>query len=180
MTDLNSENLSTDIIIAKICKERGIWLSNHRQVYHAQIQACVQYLIMLYFSGACIGIIALMILLSNISLETENEKYGFHIKHCIGMSKRQIGINIIGKTLLRCLSAFLLSCIVYILWTAKITKIGNRSFTDFIKAMMRDLIYYFQQHGIDIYAIILLLGLILPIILILYAKKDLRKDGDIK
>lgn len=186
MTDLSAENLSTDIIIAKMCKERGISLSNRREEHHAHIQESVQNMIMLFFSGACIGIITLMILLSNISLETENEKRDFLIKRCIGMSKRQVSINIIGKTVLRCMSAFALSCIMYFLWQAFVN-IANfaqikrkLSFPDAITAIARDLMYYCQQYCIGAYAVMLLLGLVLPVILILFFKKDLRKDGDIK
>lgn len=186
MTDLSAENLSTDIIIAKMCKERGISLSNLREEHHARIQESVQNMIMLFFSGTCIGIITLMILLSNISLETENEKRDFLIKRCIGMSKRQVSINIIGKTVIRCMSAFALSCIMYFLWQAFVN-IANfaqikrkLSFPDAITAIARDLMYYCQQYGIGAYAVMLLLGLVLPVILILFFKKDLRKDGDIK
>lgn len=182
MTDLNSGELSTDIIIAKTCKERGIWLFNDREKYHAYIQTCLQTLIMLYFSGACIGIIALLILLSNISLETENEKRGFLIKRCIGMSKRQISLKIIGKTLIRCLSAFLLSCIVYFSWNIYNIMIlpYKPSFSQVVNAVIIDLTHYFRQHGIGKYVIILGLGMIMPFILILHAKKNLRRDGDIK
>lgn len=182
MTDLNSGGFSTDIILAKICKERKIGLFNDRELYHARIQACLQTLIMLYFSGACVGIIALLILLSNISLETEGEKRSFLIKRCIGMSKRQINRNIIGKTLIRCISALLLSCIVYFSWDICIVMhMPNKpSFLQVVDAIIIDLIHYFQQNGIGKYVIMLFLGLILPVILILHAKKDLRKDGDIK
>lgn len=184
MTNLNAENLSTDIIIAKMCKDRGISLLNSREEHYARIQERVQSLIMVFFSGGCIGFIALMILLSNISLETENEKRGFLIKRCIGMSKRQADARIIGKTVLRCLGAFTLSFVSYILWSAftliNVLTALNLSLFDAIKSIMRDLIYYYRQNGFGIYAAILLIGLILPIILILYSKKDLGKDGDIK
>lgn len=184
MTNLNAENLSTDIIIAKMCKDRGISLFNFREEHYAHIQERVQSLIMLFFSGGCIGFIALMILLSNISLETENEKRGFLIKRCIGMSKRQADARIIGKTVLRCLGAFTLSFVSYILWSAfsliNLFTALNLSLFDAIESIMHDLIYYYHQNGFGIYAAILLIGLILPTILILYSKKDLGKDGDIK
>lgn len=184
MTDLNAESLATDTIIAKMCKDRRISLTNNREAWYARIQAEVQDLIMLFFSGACIGIIALMILLSNISLETENEKRGFLIKRCIGMSKRQADARIIGKTALRCLGAFTLSFVSYILWSAftliNVLTALNLSLFDAIESIMRDLIYFCQQYGFGIYAAILLIGLILPTILILHSKKDLGKDGDIK
>lgn len=185
MADLNADDLSTDTVIARICDERNIGLWNERRYYLAIVQENVQSLIMLCFSGACIGIIALMILWSNVVLEAKNEKHGFYIKRCIGMSKRQVDLNIFGKSLLRCLSAFLVGWLVYIPWAAfeniRIYENTGESidFVTSLKIVIEGLIYYFKYRT-GVCAAILLLGLVLPLILILYAKKDLRKDGDIK
>ena len=185
MADLNSDDLSTDTVIARVCDERNILLRNERRYYLAIVQENVQSLIMLCFSGACIGIIALMILWSNVVLETKHEKHGFYIKRCIGMSKRQVDANIFGKSLLRCLSAFLVGWLVYIPWAVfeKIRTYENTGesidFVTSLKLVIENLIYYFKYRT-GVCVIILLLGLVLPLILILYAKKDLRKDGDIK
>lgn len=189
MADLNSDDLSTDTVIARICDQRNISLRNERRYYLAIVQENVQSLIMLCFSGACIAIIALMILWSNVVLEAKNEKHGFYIKRCIGMSKRQVDLNIFGKSLLRCLSAFLAGWLVYIPWsvfetirTYENSIHENNESIDFVaslKLVIKQLIYYFK-YKTGVCAIVLFLGLVLPLILILYAKKDLRKDGDIK
>lgn len=184
MADVNSDDLSTDTVIAKVCKDRDILFLNDRQYNLARVQENVQSLIMLYFSGACICIIALMILWSNVSLEAKNEKRSFLIKRCIGMSKRQIDLNIFGKSLLRCLSAFLFSWLMYIFY-AVFTNISLYESLgesiDFI-ASLKMVIYGFKYNNCSAgrIMIITLIGLVVPLILILYAKKDLRKDGDIK
>lgn len=182
--DLNSDDLSTDIVIAKICKNMDIQLFNNRQEGLAHVQENVQYLIMLYFSGACICIIALMILWSNVSLEAKNEKQSFLIKRCIGMSKRQINFNIFGKSLFRCLSAYLISWIMYMVWAAfaemRIYENSGDNI-DFIRAI-RIAIYGFKYDNCSVGRIVIisLIGLVIPLILILYVKKELSKDGDAK
>lgn len=176
---LNSDDLSTDIVMARICKERDIFVSNRRQEYLAYVQENVQTLILLYFSGACICIIALMILWSNVSLETKNEKHSFYIRRCIGMSKRQISLSIFGRSLLRCLSAFLIGWLPYIadLFLYHIGQYDN--YITVFKNVILNLKFMFTYYNNQsVYVTILLLGFVLPLILLLYAKKDLRKDGD--
>lgn len=182
---LNSDDLSTDITIAEICKERNIFLSNDREELLAHVQENVQTLIMLYFSGACICIIALMILLSNVSLETKNEKHSFYIRRCIGMSKRQISLSIFGKSLLRCLGAFLTGWLAYVIYRF-IYLIGTYDSSEEISyiSILKTVIFRFKHNltyydrTVYVYVAILLLGFVLPFILLLYAKKDLKKDGD--
>ena len=184
---LNSDDLSTDIIIAEICKERDIILTNYREEYLAHVQENVQSLIMLYFSGACICIIALMILLSNVSLETKNEKHSFYIRRCIGMSKRQISLSIFGKSLLRCLGAFLTGWLAYVIYRfiyliGTYDSLEEISYIAILKSVIfgikHNLTYY--DRAVYVYVAILLLGLVLPLILLLFAKNDLRKDSDTK
>ncbi|HBM98241.1 MAG TPA: hypothetical protein DD413_02325 [Ruminococcus sp.] len=184
MADVNSDDLSTDIVIAEICKNRDILIWNQRQQNLAYVQEGIQLLIMLYFSGACICIIALMILWSNISLETKNEKRSFLIKRCIGMSKHQIYLNIFGKSLLRCLSAFLIGWFVYITWKVfdvihVYEHLGEG--IDFANAF-KSVIDGYVKYGCTVgrLIVILLIGLVVPLIIILYSKKDLSKDGDIR
>lgn len=178
---LSSDDFSTDIVMAKICKERKIVLVNNRQENLANVQENVQTLIMLYFSGACVCIIAIIILWSNVSLETKDEKHSFYIRRCIGMSKRQIDLNIFGKSLLRCITAFLIGWLPYI--TDKF--LYHFGQCDSLISVLKKVIWnikfdftYYENQGV--YAAVFLLGLVLPLVLILYAKRELRKDGDAK
>lgn len=178
--DLNSDDLSTDITLARICSERNIWLSNNRQQFLAHVQENVQSLIMLYFSGVCICIIALMILWSNVSLEEKNENRSFLIKRCIGMSKRQIYFNVLGKTCLRCLSAFFIGWLIYIPW--KVLSLMSISEDMDLITALDSAIYGLKYDGCTINRIIIIsfVCLAVPLIMILFAKKNMGKDGDIK
>lgn len=182
--DLNSDDLSTDTVIAEMCKNRELSLSNSRQVNLAVVQENVQSLIMLYFSGGCICLIALMILWSNVSLEAKNEKRSFLIKRCIGMSKRQVYFKVFAKSLLRCLIAYLISWTAYILY-AVLTKLAQyESLGESIdfSAALEYVTDSFKYNGADFItiAVITLIGLGLPLVMILFAKKELGKDGDAK
>lgn len=188
VADSNSDDLSTDIVIAEICKKSEFVLTNDRQKNLSHVQENVQSLIMLYFSGGCICLIALMILWSNISLETKNEKRSFLIKRCIGMSKRQVSLNVFVKSLIRCLSAFLISSAVYFLYAVYdrlSVYAGSGEPIDFgtaVKYVIEELKFNnFYTGFTPIRAvIIILIGFVVPLILILYAKRDLSKDGDAK
>lgn len=182
MADLNSDDLSTDIVLANTCKNRGIWLSNRRQEYLSYKQENVQAVIMLYFSGTCICVIALMILCGNISLETENEKRSFLIKRCIGMSRRQAGFSILGKTLIRCGGAYAAGWLMYFSLVALIKTntydYGDKGFLYILQTVINGLKY--DGFTLGRFAVISCIYLIVPIVLILLVKKELRKDGDIK
>ena len=172
-------DLSTDVALSNLCSRRGINMDNRRTDYTVLIQSATQSLIMIRFMGICICIVSLMILCSVISLETRNEKNSFLIKRCIGMSKRQVTIEVIGKALLRCLGAFLISLIAYFLWYAW-TLMSIEELTSYfsaIKCLLTDRVTYFTSPWMLGRIIITsLICLIVPLVLILFIKKDLRND----
>lgn len=111
--DLNSDYLSTDVAMAELCKESGLIFDNRRQEFQALVQENVQALILLYSSGICIALVALLILISALSLEAEQERRHFRILREIGMSKRQLRSRIFAKALTRSLTAAVIGWAVY-------------------------------------------------------------------
>lgn len=100
-TDMNSDYLSTDVSMANLCKENGLTFDNRRQEFQAKEQENVQLLIFIYSAGICIALIAFLLLISVLSLETELEMRSFRILRAIGMSKRQIRRRVLRKALFR-------------------------------------------------------------------------------
>lgn len=112
--DLNSDYLSTDIAMAALCSGNALKLDNRRQEFHARVQENVQTLILLYSAGICIALVALLILSSALSLETEQERRRFGILRAIGMSKRQMRRRRSAKALMRSLTAAVIGWGLYI------------------------------------------------------------------
>ena len=111
--DLNSDYLSTDVAMADLCKENELIFDNRRQEFQALVQENVQTLILLYSSGICIALVALLILASALSLEAEQEKRHFGILRAIGMSKRQLRSRIFTKALMRSVTAVVIGWVLY-------------------------------------------------------------------
>ena len=116
--DLNSDDLSTDMAITAFCSRNGIKLDNRRQEFQARTQENVQTLILLYASGGCISLVALLILFSALSLETEREKRGYGILRAIGMSPGQLRARVFGKAFARCAAAVPAGWALYIGYSA--------------------------------------------------------------
>ena len=111
--DLNSDYLSTDVAMADLCKENELIFDNRRQEFQALVQENVQTLILLYSSGICIALVALLILASALSLEAEQEKRHFGILRAIGMSKRQLRSRFFTKALMRSVTAVVIGWVLY-------------------------------------------------------------------
>lgn len=171
--ELNAENLSTDYALAEFCKSRDLFLSNRREMIHAMIQEQVQSIIMLFFLGGCVCLISLIIMCSNVSLETGGEKRGFLIKRCIGMSKKQAGRLIFGKSLLRCAVGTAAGRVAYIIVEA-ITAISEEN--GFFANLCGEI-----RNGFNgVSGAVALVCLIIPLILMMFIKRSLRKDSDVE
>ncbi len=225
--DISAGDLSSDSMVAKLCKELGMFLSNRRQEYAARSQECAQALIMLYFSGGCICIIALMIIFSTVALEAKHEKRGYIIRRCIGMSHCQIRRSVFVRSALRCIGACaagVLLCAV--IKTAQgvnivggaVSVVNKSGFGSALQEMLTEIasgaggesVHAFFVHVIlavfgwcvripynsvksfdfisrlgsmadnlqinGLLPLVLLICIIVPLILILWAKRDLAKD----
>lgn len=111
--DLNSGYLSTDVAMTAFCTKNGLSLDNRRQEFQARVQDNVQTLILLYSAGLCISLVVLLILSSALSLEAEQEKMRYGILRAVGMSRKQMGWQILGKALVRSVTAMLAGWGIY-------------------------------------------------------------------
>lgn len=87
--DMNAQDLSTDMVMAALCAKNHLVFSNRQQETTAYIQEFTQQLILLYTSSISVILVLLMILVSAVSLETEQEKRYYRTLRVLGMSKRQ-------------------------------------------------------------------------------------------
>lgn len=178
--NLNSDYLSTDVAMADLCKENGLTLDNRRQEFQSRVQENVQTLILLYSSGICIALVALLILASALSLEAEQERRHFGILRAIGMSKRQLRSRIFTKALLRSITAVVIGWVLY----GGYLSIGNMTaspedysnYMDALASAVRLLI----NLGCDWKRVLLISGfcLFIPLTISLLAKRKLMK-GDL-
>ena len=111
--DMAAEDLSTDLVMAELCARQDIVFDNRRQETMAYIQENTQRLILLYTAGGCVALVLLMILASAVSLETEQEKRYYGTLRVLGMSKRQMGLDIVKKALGRAVLAAVSGWILY-------------------------------------------------------------------
>lgn len=88
-TELNAGYLSTDYVVAGICAEKKLQISNNREKYAAYTEGYIQNLILLWSSGGCIAVIMLLIMGNLLTMDMENEKRKYAILQAIGMSRRQ-------------------------------------------------------------------------------------------
>lgn len=177
--DLNSDYLSTDVAMADLCKKNGLTLDNRRQQFQSLVQENVQTLILLYSSGICIALIALLILACAMSLEAEQERRHFGILRAIGMSKRQMRRKIFTKALIRSLTAMVIGWVLY--GGYLIIERMTAHPTDYSNPM-EALVYAVQSliiHGGDLQRVLLISGicLFIPLTISLTVKRKLMK-GD--
>lgn len=116
--DRYANNNLTDNLIASLCKEQGLILMNNRAVIMAKEQGEIQKIVMYYAMGACIALMALLVLAGALSLETEQEMRSFSTLRAIGMSKRQMWARVSCKALGRSLLAGAGGWALYVLYAA--------------------------------------------------------------
>lgn len=106
--------VAADEMAQAYCLRNGLLLANDRKLFSAYETDSRQKVILLYASGVCIGLMSLLILLSLLMLETEQEKRSFGILRAIGMSKRQMWGKVWGKAALRSLLAAAGGWLIYL------------------------------------------------------------------
>jgi ABC-type antimicrobial peptide transport system permease subunit len=105
---------AADVAAGYYCLKYGLVLSNRRQMLSSYELDNSQQVILLYASGCCIALMCLLILISLLSLESEQEKHSFGILRALGMSGRQMRAKVCGKAALRCLLATAGGWVVYL------------------------------------------------------------------
>ena len=98
-TELNAGYLSTDYVVAGICAEKKLQISNNREKHAAYTEGYIQNLILLWSSGGCIAVILLLIMGNLLTMDVENEKRKYAILQAIGMSRRQVKRQLWKKAL---------------------------------------------------------------------------------
>ena len=112
-TEPNAGYLSTDYVVAGICAEKKLQVSNNREKYAAYTEGYIQNLILLWSSGGCIAVILLLIMGNLLTLDVENEKRKYAILRAIGMSRRQAKQQLWKKALKNGIIAVVMGWIFY-------------------------------------------------------------------
>ncbi len=173
--DLNSDYLSTDVAMTEFCKENELSLDSRRQEFQARVQENVQALILLYSSGICISLVVLLILASALSLETEQELYRYGILRAIGMSRWQMGRQVLTKAFARSLTAVLAGWALYGGYSV-IGRLGDGG----MKQAVSDVFYSLKYNGCGIQEVFAVSAICLtvPFFISLSVKRRLKK-GDL-
>lgn len=177
--DKNAEDLSTDKVIADICEREGLGIDNCRQEYMAHIQENLQELILLYFSGICIALMALLICFAALALEAEQEKYYYRIMRVVGMSLNQMRINVIRRSFGRSCVAVFAGWLCYFGYVTVMEIKNGKDFWNAIRGAVPYLMIRLGSTSTDIsYILILtLVCLLVSFVLSVIAKSKLRKES---
>ena len=172
----------TDAVVSNYCKEHDLILYNVRQEMVAAIQQADQELILLYSSGGCILLVALVLLASALSLEAEQEKRSYSVLRAIGMSRRQMRRRVLGKALGSSLIAALGGWIIYLIYALRdrldwlATDIpGIREALEPTWNNWGYYVLYVTFHDWKIPAVLTALCLLVPLAVCLLAKRSLLK-----
>lgn len=119
--------LDTDTVIAKKVKmSSALSLLNSRENYATQLQDLRQQVILILVSGGCIALVALIILVSTVKLETRREIRKYGILQALGMSRRQRNLKLAGTALLRAVISLAAGWIIYLGYVAATGGESNR------------------------------------------------------
>ena len=148
----------------------------------AAIQQADQELILLYSSGGCILLVALVLLASALSLEAEQEKRSYSVLRAIGMSRRQMRRRVLGKALGSSLIAALGGWIIYLIYALRdrLDWLGTDipGIREALEPTWNNWGYYVLYvtfHDWKIPAVLTALCLLVPLAVCLLAKRSLLK-----
>lgn len=176
--DMNADDLSTDFVMAELCKKNEISFNNRRQECMANAQNYLQTLILLYVSGACVTLIILLIFYSTLSLEVEQEKKYFGIMRVIGMTSKQMWCRILEKALGRGIIATFSGWFFYIGYLAIRRMLAGDVFLKACFGAVTDIGRTLKYWDYSFYFILFLslICLLVPLFFSLFAKRKLRKE----
>lgn len=170
--NLSSDNLSTDLAMANFCNSHGLTLDNRRQQFQALVQENVQTLVQLYSAWLCIGLIVLLILLSALSLEAEQEKVRYGILRAIGLSLRQMQRQVFGKAFFRSITGLAVGWSAFTVY-AVIRRMDGTGIAETLRFVLEDL----RCDGCGWTEILAIsaICLIVPMAVMLLSKRSLKK-----
>lgn len=177
--DRNADDFSTDKVLSQFCKRNGLGMDNRRQEYMAHIQENLQELILLYFSGISIALMALLICFAALALETEQEKRYFHTMRIIGMSTNQMKIRTISKAFCRSCITLFIGWINYFGYVIAMEMKEGIGFWDAIYGAVPYLTLRLEATNTDYSYVMMssLICLLIPFVLFLFTKHKLRKEN---
>ena len=173
-TELNAGYLSTDYVVAGICAEKKLQISNNREKHAAYTEGYIQNLILLWSSGGCIAVILLLIMGNLLTMDMENEKRKYAILQAIGMSRRQVKRQLWKKALKSGSIAVVMGWIFYSIYLCSYA--GNKRADDMtLKDAILTQIYGRRVAGADLTFVFLLTatGFLVICFLYLFTKWEL-------
>ncbi len=103
VTDRNSKYLASENVIREYCKTHNMSCFAYETNVLEEVS---RELILVWYSGGCVMLVLLFILISTLALEREQERQKYRILRAIGMSRRQMDRQLFRRTLGRsCLAA---------------------------------------------------------------------------
>ena len=186
-TDETADYLSTDKAVAALVKEFGLVSSGSttRTTNETNRQEELQAALMLASGGGCLGLALLLILTNTLAGEAEQERRHYGILQALGMSRRQMGAELLRTALLRGLLAAAAGWAVlgaYVLGSAyglKKQQIAIQMRGASWSTALRDTLLNYSAAGIDLrLALLLTLGVVVLVAAVtLLSKRRLFREN---
>lgn len=186
-TDETADYLSTDKAVAALAKEFGLASSGSatRETNEANRQEELQAVLMLASGGGCLALVFFLILTNTLAGEAEQERRRYGILQALGMSRRQMGAELLRTALLRGLLAAAAGWAMlgaYVLGSAyglKRMRIANQMIGTSWSRSLRDTLLNYSAVGIDLrLALLLTLGVVVLVVAVtLLSKRRLFREN---
>lgn len=173
-TSVNAKYLSTDYLVAQTAKSYGTTLDNNREEVSAQVLSHLQNLLLICVCGGCIGLTLFLLLWNLITLAARYECRKYGILQAIGMSNKQMYIEILKKGALTGVSSLFLAFFFYGVyfvireWLKVRYVIENFGDNYTLKEGIQSTYYYLEMCGVSLEVFILFIVAILIFFLILF------------
>ena len=173
-TSVNAKYLSTDYLVAQTAKDYGTTLDNNREEVSAQVLSHLQNLLFICACGGCMGFTLFLLLWNLITLAARYECRKYGILQAIGMSKKQMRVEILKKGVVTgiCslfLAFFFYGCYFVIKEWLKVRYVVENFGDNYtLKEGMASTYYYLETCGVSLGKIILFAVSILTFFLILF------------
>ena len=173
-TFVNAKYLSTDYLVAQTAKGYGTALDNNREEVSVQVLSHLQNLLLIGVCGGCIGFTLFLLLWNLITLAARYECRKYGILQAIGMSKKQMNVEILKKGVLTgvcsLLFAFLFYGIYFVFreWLRVRDVVENFGENYTLKEGIQNAYYYLETCGVSLEKFILFIVIIFMFFLILF------------
>ncbi len=173
-TSVNAKYLSTDYLVAQTAKEYGTTLDNNREEVSARVLSHLQNLLLIYVCGGCIGLTLFLLLWNLITLSARYECRKYGILQAIGMSKKQMHVEILKKGVFTGIYSLVFAFFFYGIYFVirewlKVRYVVENFGDDYtLKEGIQSTYYYLETCGISLEKFILFVLVILIFFLILF------------